>query len=286
MNPGGEPERDESGLPPVDIEIPDDARELDRDVQAYYREQRAARRQQRGLRVRGSLAKDGIVLPLLACCLILALITGTLLTVFSATSDQNLARLPGSGQTARPATSGAASGPSTPKSGSAASGGAASGGAAPNGASSAAPTGVASVPDTLPGVLPQATLVLNGKAPFPVQDLNRTMLVLIPARCNCGATVSWLISIASGAHARTFLIYTASTEANVVRLSQRLDSGIRAQASLALDLDNRLRSGIPGSQPSHGLAAILVGVTQESVHYATGLSPRDDPTTLIKSLTH
>jgi hypothetical protein len=291
VNPGGEPERDETGLPPVDIEIPDDARELDRDVQAYYREQRAARRQQRGLRVRGSLAKDGIVLPLLACCLILALITGTLLTVFSATSDQNLARLPGSGQTARPATSGAASGPSTPKSGSAASGGAASGGAASgsaasDGASSAAPTGVASVPDSLPGVLPQATLVLNGKAPFPVQDLNRTMLVLIPARCNCGATVSWLISIAWGAHARTFLIYTASTEANVVRLSQRLDSGIRAQASLALDVDNRLRSGIPGSQPSHGLAAILVGVTQDSVHYATGLSPRDDPTTLIKSLTH
>lgn len=286
MNPGGEPERDETGLPPVDIEIPDDARELDRDVQAYYREQRAARRQQRGLRVRGSLAKDGIVLPLLACCLILALITGTLLTVFSATSDKNLARLPGSGQTARPATSGAASGPSTPKSGSAASGGAASGSAAPNGASSAAPTGVASIPDTLPGFLPQATLVLSGKAPFPVQDLNRTMLVLIPARCNCSATVSWLISIAWGAHARTFLIYTTSTEANVVRLSQRLDSGIRAEASLALDLDNRLRSGIPGSLPSHGLAAILVGVSRPSVHYATGLSPHDDPTTLIQSLTH
>ncbi len=108
MNPGGEPERDETGLPPVEIEIPDDARELDRDVQAYYREQRAARRQQRGLRVRGSLAKDGIVLPLLACCLILALITGTLLTVFTATSGRNLTGLAGSGQTARPATSGPA----------------------------------------------------------------------------------------------------------------------------------------------------------------------------------
>src|SRR5580700_8380776 len=88
VNPGGEPERDETGLPPVDIEIPDDARELDRDVQAYYRELRAQRRHQRGLRTRGSLAKDGILLPLLACCLILALITGTLLTVFTATSDQ------------------------------------------------------------------------------------------------------------------------------------------------------------------------------------------------------
>ncbi len=114
MNPGGEPERDETGLPPVDIEIPDDARELDRDVQAYYREQRAARRQQRRQRVRGSLAKDGIVLPLLACCLILALITGTLLTVFTATSDQNLARLPGSGRAAGSTPGGAATGPAAP----------------------------------------------------------------------------------------------------------------------------------------------------------------------------
>ena len=41
VNLGGEPERDDSGLPPVDIVVPDDARELERDVQAYRREQRA-----------------------------------------------------------------------------------------------------------------------------------------------------------------------------------------------------------------------------------------------------
>ena len=89
VNSGGEPERDDTGLPPVDIEIPDDARELDRDVQAYYRERRAERRRQRHHRMHGRIARDGIVLPLLACCLILALIAGTLLTVFTATSDQN-----------------------------------------------------------------------------------------------------------------------------------------------------------------------------------------------------
>jgi hypothetical protein len=99
VNPGGEPERDDSGLPPVDIEIPDDARELDRDMQAYYREERARRREQRGRRLQGSLAKDGIILPLLACCLILALITGTLLTVFTATSDQLLPNTQGTGLT-------------------------------------------------------------------------------------------------------------------------------------------------------------------------------------------
>jgi hypothetical protein len=89
VNSGGEPERDDTGLPPVDIEIPDDARELDRDVQAYYREQRAERRRLRHHRLHSKIARDGIVLPLMACCLILALITGTLLTVFTATSDQN-----------------------------------------------------------------------------------------------------------------------------------------------------------------------------------------------------
>ncbi len=86
MNPGSEPERDDTGLPPVDVEIPDDARELDRDVQAYYREVRAQRRRSRSSRLRRSFARDGVVLPLLACCLIFALITGTLLTVFSASN--------------------------------------------------------------------------------------------------------------------------------------------------------------------------------------------------------
>jgi hypothetical protein len=95
VNPGGEPERDDTGLPPVDIEVPDDARELDRDVQAYYREQRARRRQQRSHRIHGVLARDSMVVPLLICCLVFALVSGTLLTLFTATSiDQNLPGAP------------------------------------------------------------------------------------------------------------------------------------------------------------------------------------------------
>jgi len=70
VNLGGEPERDDFGLPPVDIEIPDDARELDRDVQAYHREQRALRRHLRRRRLRGPLSSDGMVMPLLAGCLV------------------------------------------------------------------------------------------------------------------------------------------------------------------------------------------------------------------------
>jgi hypothetical protein len=98
VSPGSEPERDDTGLPPVDVEIPDDARELDRDVQAYHRELRALRRNRRSRRVHGLLSRDSMVIPLLICCLVFALISGTLLTLFTATSiDQGL---PGQGSAA------------------------------------------------------------------------------------------------------------------------------------------------------------------------------------------
>ncbi|MGI8449844.1 MAG: hypothetical protein ACR2MP_22230 [Streptosporangiaceae bacterium] len=84
MNRGGDPERDDYGLPPVDIEIPDDARELDRDIQAYRRELRIQRRHRLARRVGGPLTRDGMVLPLLASCLALTLLAGTLLTMFTA----------------------------------------------------------------------------------------------------------------------------------------------------------------------------------------------------------
>jgi hypothetical protein len=83
VNIGGDPGRDDYGLPPVDIEIPDDARELDRDVQAYHRELRALRWRRRARWLVVPLGRDGMVLPLLAGCLALTLLAGTLLTVFS-----------------------------------------------------------------------------------------------------------------------------------------------------------------------------------------------------------
>ena len=63
MNPGGGAGWDES---PLDIQIPDDARELDRDVLAYHREQRAKRRRTRIRRLAGPLAGHGAIMPLLA----------------------------------------------------------------------------------------------------------------------------------------------------------------------------------------------------------------------------
>jgi hypothetical protein len=288
VNPGGEPERDDTGLPPVDIEIPDDARELDRDVQAYHREIRAQRRQQRGLRLRGSFARDGIVLPLLACCLILALITGTLLTVFTATSDEPLGGLPAAGkQTARPPAASRAA------SAGAASAGAASAGAASAGASSAAAPGSSAPaaaptppPAVVPGLLPTATIAVGGQ-PVSVRALSNAALLLIPSHCNCAATVGWLIHVVAGAHAQPYLVYTASTKDDVTRLYASLSIANQGVTVLAAepDNDNLLRESIPTSLPETNLAAILIG-PKKNVLYAYNLSTRDNPTTLIRALTH
>lgn len=84
VNAGGDPGRDDYGLPPADIEVPDDARELARDVLAYHRELRSLRRRRLARRFYGPLTRDGMVLPLLAGCLALTLVAATLLTVFTA----------------------------------------------------------------------------------------------------------------------------------------------------------------------------------------------------------
>jgi hypothetical protein len=83
VDPSSDPGRDEYGLPPADIEVPDDARDLDRDVQAYHRELRARRRRMRVSRLSLPLTRHGMVVPLVVACLALTLLTGTLLTVLA-----------------------------------------------------------------------------------------------------------------------------------------------------------------------------------------------------------
>ncbi len=78
MNPGGGSGWDE---PPLDIQVPDDARELDRDVIAYHREQRAQRRRRRLRRLTGPFAGQGTVMPLLASILAVCLVAGAMLSV-------------------------------------------------------------------------------------------------------------------------------------------------------------------------------------------------------------
>jgi hypothetical protein len=185
VNVGGDPERDDWGLPPVDIVIPDDARELDRDVQAYQRELRALRRRQRARRLRGPLTRDGMVLPLLAGCLILALITSTLLIMFAA-DQTGMPDLPGSAVRHRPAT-------------------------------------VRTQPAVgqVGGPLPAAILVIDGK-PVPVRTITSAkpaVLALIPLACPCVPALRQLRAQAAQAHVVLYLVGTGGGTKRVAQLA-------------------------------------------------------------------
>ena len=221
MNPGSGPDRDDAGLPRVDVEIPDDARELDREVQAYYREQRAQRRHRRSMRVRRALTRDGMVLPLLACCLIFALITGTVLTLFSATSiDQGL-----------PGTTGA--------------GRAGSGGGATPAITNA------------PGTLARASVEIGGQ-PHSIRSLGPAVLLVVPGGCivpgGCAydGSIAEVASLASEHGARPYLVTTPSDVALSTALATQLGYGL-------LTATDNSGSIIGPGYPHVGLTAIVVG---------------------------
>jgi len=163
---GGEPERDDYGLPPVDIQIPDDARELDRDVQAYHRELRALRRQRLLRRLGGPIARDGMVLPLLASCLALTLLAGTLLTMFTTRrADAPVTQ----SQT-----------PTTPQSASPSVG-------------------------QIGGRLPASTVQLDGRA-LELSTVRTAVLALVPAGCHCAAAARQVSRQAAAANVAVYLI--------------------------------------------------------------------------------
>jgi len=187
VNAGGEPDRDDSGLPPVDIEVPDDARELDRDVQAYHRELRAQRRRTRIGLLHAPLTRDGLVLPLLAGCLAMVLISGALLTVF--TAGQSGARRP------------------TPSA------------QVPTASISQPPA--ASPPVSKPAaLLPNATVIRAGHS-GQLRGLVRSVLMLIPAGCRCDMTLRRLRRQAAAAGVTFYLVGTGGDMPQVRRLAAR-----------------------------------------------------------------
>jgi hypothetical protein len=291
VNSGGEPERDEYGLPPVDIEIPDDARELDRDVQAYYRELRAERRRLRRHRLHLSLARDGIVLPLLACCLILALITGTLLTVFTATSSQDLTPQPGSGTPAgHHQGSSRTSSPSPAHSTSPATGRKSSKSSSPSTSgvpAKRARSGAAALIPPSPEVqtvspLPAGSLIVDGQVTS-LQSLSGTILVLLPPGCGCARTVSWLAGVGDRVHALVYIVGTPSmpdTMSEAYAFRAQLSEVLIPTVSVATDTQGVLYASYGAS----GLTAVLVSATSTSVFYAHKLSPDESPVLLLRDL--
>jgi hypothetical protein len=198
------------------------------------------------------------MLPLLACCLILALITGTLLTVFTATSEQGLTGPPGSG-----ANSGLATGPGSTV-----------------GQPSPDIVGVA-------GLLPRASIAADGRGPIRLDGLTRTMLVLVPPGCACGRTLTWLASVARRADAAAYLVYNQQTSAEVHWLHGHLDYASQAVLMPAKDTANVLtRPGrFPAAIPARGLTAVLIS-PDRTLHYASGLSPNDTTLGLLAAMVY
>ena len=131
VNPGGGSGWDE---PPLDIQIPDDARELDREVLAYRREMRAKRRRDRLRRLAGPFAGRGTIMPLLASILAVCLVAGAMLSV----ATFSPATAPAD-QTSRPATAAPTERSASPRSSTTARPSASSpSGASPSGASPSA----------------------------------------------------------------------------------------------------------------------------------------------------
>ena len=113
MSPDGGAGWDE---PPLDIQIPDDARELERDVLAYHRELRANRRRRRLRRLTSPFAGQGTIMPLLASILAVCLVAGAMLSVatFSPANGSRHEVPPTHRPTTAAATTGAATASPTP----------------------------------------------------------------------------------------------------------------------------------------------------------------------------
>lgn len=211
MDTGNDPGRDEYGLPPVDIEIPDDARDLDRDVQAYYRELRARRRHMRFRRLTGPLTRHGMVMPLVAACLAGTLLVGTLLTVLSGRQIPLLRERPFGTAPAN-----AAAGPTPP--------GARPRSAAPRSAASQHTAPAAMIPHGQAAPLPDVPVAI-GTTHVQLLTLVPAVLALIPARCHCAGIVTPLAGQAATAGVRFYLVGDAATVAELPALARQAGLG-------------------------------------------------------------
>jgi hypothetical protein len=179
---GSEPERDDSGLPPLDIEIPDDARELDRDVQAYYRELRARRRHWRVRRLITPLTRHGMVVPLVAGMLAVTLVAGSMLTFVAGTPGPSTAGLQV---------------PSNPPSW------------------SVPPDG------QVGGELPNVKVLIGNKR-WQLRDLSPSVLTIVPNGCRCLAALRQLSSQAAAAQIGIYFVGTGPWAKQLAKLARQV----------------------------------------------------------------
>jgi hypothetical protein len=188
-----EPGRDDGNLPPVNIVIPDDARELDRDVLAYRRELRAKRRRQRLMRLFKPLRVSefgghAAIIPLIAACLAICLVGGALLSVVTM-SPASAPTLSGPGSSAQPSVS----------------------------------TGDLAE-------LPQGGVQLDGQT-VSVRSLVTSMIALVPANCDCGPELGRLAGQAVAAHVRLYFAGAGPVISQLPTLTARYGDGAAVAAA-------------------------------------------------------
>jgi hypothetical protein len=162
-----EPGPDDGNLPPVNVVIPDDARELDRDVLAYHREQRAKRRRQRLTRLFqpfrvSQFGGHAAIIPLIAACLAISLVGGALLSVL----------------TMSPASAPTLSAPQT------------------SSHPSATPGGLSELPAG-------AVQLVDGRT-VPLRSLVTSAIAIVPVNCGCGTELARLAGQAVSADVRLY----------------------------------------------------------------------------------
>jgi hypothetical protein len=249
VNQGGEQGHDDYGLPPVDIEIPDDARELFRDVQAYHRELRALRRHQRSLRWRAPFRRSGVAIPMLAGCLIAALVAVMLSAMFTSNPDlATPARHVGSQPSA-----------GTGKSGSAASS------AEPSVPPSRAPTGPATRAASTR--LPGKTISVAGHQ-LHLRSLTSTALAIVPANCDCAAALHELVGQVESAGVIVYLV--GARGSSLAPLNQLATATAAASRATRVAADNA--NALVSTFRPNGLTVLLVDA-HGLVKVASGLQP-------------
>ena len=193
MSFASEPGRDDGNLPPVNVVIPDDARELDRDVLAYRRELRAKRRRQRLMRLfqpfrMPEFGGQAAIIPLIAACLAISLVGGALLSVATMT----------------PASAPTLSGPQT-----------------------------SAQPAVSPGdltELPPGTVQLSRRT-VPIRSLVTSTIALIPADCGCGTELGRLAGQTLAAHVSLYFAGAGQAIPKLPDLVTRYGAGAAVAAA-------------------------------------------------------
>lgn len=198
-----DPGRDEGGLPPVNIVIPDDARELDRDVLAYRRELRAKRRRElltrfllplrgsgKGREGHGNPGRRAAILPLIATCVALSMLAGAMLSVVTIS--------PASAPTVTEPTA-------------------------------QAPTATAGLPVGLT-VLPAGNVELDGRAE-PIRGITSAVVALVPGDCACGTALRRLAGQAAQSRVPVYFVGEGTAIPQITTLTAQYGAGAAVSGS-------------------------------------------------------